>query len=270
VTADHQWHGPWVAPLLSLSRLVAGSINRTMRWLEDHVSGVREALRELSAEERSERFRSHAQHIAMELALGRCCCGHGRGDPDEACGRSEHQLARWRPEVCHLQALVATAVRGSPGMPPRAGALAVSMLAEPLSEDHVVRVDVAEFHVCHVCNADAAHLARRVGGLDLGGVSHGLHDLTRCPACGAPPDPRRTYQVARKNWFIVPADWGGRHDPVRRHRCACCGNLFAANRDSCPLCRHRVPPRHRLTSVWVRRVGLDARRSSARGEARRS
>jgi hypothetical protein len=270
VTADHEWHGRWVAALLALSWLVAGSINRTMRWLEDTVSGVREALSALGAEERAERFRSHAQHIAMELALGRCGCGHGGGEPGGPCGRPDHQLASWWPEVCHLRAFVATAVRGTPVMPPRAGALAVSMLAEPLSVDHIVRVDVAEFHVCHVCNADAVHVARGVGGLDLSGVTRGLHDLGRCPFCGAPPDPVQTYQAMRKNWLVVPADWGGHHDPVRRHRCARCGNLFAASRDRCPLCRNRVPPRHRLTSVWVRRVGMDVRRSGARGEARRS
>jgi rubrerythrin len=144
------------------------------------------------------------------------------------------------------------------------------MLAEQLCQDHVVRVDVAEFHVCHVCNADAARTAATSGGVDLGGVAHGLHDLGRCPVCGASPHPRRTYRAARKNWLIVPAEWGGRHEHVHRHRCGCCGNLFAVNHDRCPLCRHQVPPRHRLTSVWVRRVGLDVWRSNARGEARRS
>jgi hypothetical protein len=269
-TADHEWHGRWVAALLSLSWLVAASINRTMRWLEGQVSGVRESLRELGAEDRVERIHSHAQHIALELAFGRCRCGHGGGEPGGPCGRSDHQLTTWRPETCHLRAFIATAVRGTPGMPPRAGGLAVSMLAEPLSEDRIVRVDVAEFHVCHVCNADAVRLAPTVGGLDLGSVSRGLHDLSRCPACGVPPHPGRTYRVARKNWLVVPGEWGGRYDPVRRHRCACCGNLFAANRDRCPLCRHRVPARHRLTSVWVRRVGLDVRRSGARGDAGRA
>jgi hypothetical protein len=269
VTADHEWHGRWVAAVLSLSWLVAGSINRTMRWLEGHVSGVRAAIRELGAEERTERTHSHAQHIAMELAFGRCRCGHGARHPGDSCGRSDHQLATWRPEACHLPAFVAAAVRGTPGMPPRAGALAVSMLAEALCEDHVVRVEVAEFHVCDVCNADAVRLAPRVGGLDLGSVTRGLHDLSRCPVCGVPPHPGRTYRVARKNWLVVPADWGGQYDPVQRHRCSRCGNLFAASRELCPLCRHRVPPRHRLTSVWVRGVGREVRRSGARGETRR-
>src|SRR5215467_14371507 len=65
VTAGHEWHGRWVSALLSLSWMVAGSINRTMRWLDDRVSGVREALSVLGSEERAERFHSHAQHIAM-------------------------------------------------------------------------------------------------------------------------------------------------------------------------------------------------------------
>jgi len=70
VTPDHEWHGRWVAALLSLSSLVGSSINRTVRWLEDQVSGVRETLSGPGARERAERFDSHANHIAMELSLG--------------------------------------------------------------------------------------------------------------------------------------------------------------------------------------------------------
>jgi hypothetical protein len=266
VAAGHEWHGRWVAALLSLSWLVGGSINRTVRWLEDRVSGVQDATRGLGAGERAERFTSHAQHLAMELSSGACRCGHGdRGAGP--CGRSDHRLASWRPEDCHLQAFVSTAVRGSPSLPVRAGAFAVSMLANLLRDDHLVQVGVAEFHVCHVCNADLVREARRGRGFDLGDVTRGLHDVNGCPDCGTLADPVRTYQVARKNWLVVPSDWGGQYDAVRRHRCACCGGLFAASRDRCPVCHHPVPSGHRLTSVWVRRVGQEARRSSARGEA---
>jgi hypothetical protein len=233
------------------------------------VSGVHDALRGLGAGERADRFNSHAQHVAMELSFGACRCGHG-GRGGGPCGRSDHQLASWPPEHCHLQAFVAMAVRGSPRLPLRAGAFAVSMLADLLRDDHLVRVDVAEFHVCHVCNSDLLRRAIRGRGFDLGSVTRGLHDFNRCHDCGTLANPDRTYQVARKNWLVVPADWGGQYDPVRRHRCACCGGLFAASHDRCPLCRHPVPAAHRLTSVWVRRVGLEARRSTARSEARGS
>jgi hypothetical protein len=270
VTPGHEWHGRWVAALLSLAWLVHGSVNRTMRWLEAEVLGVREVMWGPGARDREERLRSYAQHLAMELAFGACRCGHGARDAHGPCGRPDHELMTWRPDVCQLPAFVATAVRGSPLTPPRTGAFAVSMLAEQLCQDHVVRVDVAEFHVCHVCNADAARTAATSGRLDLGGVSSGLHDLGRCPACGALPLLRRTYRAARKNWLVVPAEWGGRHDHVQRHRCGRCGNLFAVNHDHCPLCRHRVPPRHRLTSVWMRRVGPDARRPNPGSEPRRA
>lgn len=142
-TADHEWHGRWVAAMLSLSWLVGCSINRTMRWFEGRVSGVREALRGLGAEDRAERFTSHAQHLAMELSLGACRCGHR--DPGAAphtlCGRPGHRLASWRPEDYTLQAFIATAVHGSPRLPPRAGAFAMSMLANLLRDDRRVRVD---------------------------------------------------------------------------------------------------------------------------------
>lgn len=251
VVADHEWHGRWVAAVLALSCLVVGPINRTVDWLEAHVSGVGGALRRLGAEERAERFNSHAQQLAMELSLGACRCRRGA-----TCGRPDHALVSWRPEDCHLPAFVATAVRGSPALPLRAGAFSASMLAEPLREDRVVRVDVAEFHVCDVCNADLVGLAGVRGGLDLGRVTGGLHDVNRCPDCGTLADPGRTYQVARKNWFVVPDEWGGPYEPVRRHRCSGCGSLFAASGRSCPLCRREVPSGHRLTSVWVRRSVL--------------
>jgi hypothetical protein len=272
VVADHEWHGRWVAALLALSSLVSGSINRTVRWLEDHVAGVRMALRWQDDQEREERFGSHAQRLAMELSLGACRCGHGgRGArPGHGCGRPDHELASWRPESCSLPAHVATAVRGSPGLPVRGGAFAVSMLADLLREDHLVRVDVAEFHVCHVCNAELLRLARQRGRVDLGSVVRGLHEFNRCPDCGTQTRPGRTYQVARKNWFVVPAEWGGQHEPAQRHRCAHCGHLFAGGHDGCPLCSQVVPSGHRLTSVWVRKVGLGVRRSSARSEAQGS
>jgi len=271
VTADHEWHGRWVAALLALSVQVGRCINRTVGWLSREVSSVGGRLRELGRVELEERFDSHARHLAMELSFGACRCGHGRRvGSGGVCGRPDHQLASWRPEDCHLHAFVAAAVRGCPGWPPRVGAFAVSMLAEPLREEQVVRVDIAEFHVCHVCNADLLRTVASVGGLDLGSVTSGLHDLNWCPQCGTLADSVHTYQVARKNWLIVPAEWGGQYEAVSRHRCGCCGNLFAASDDRCPLCRQAVPPRHRLTSVWVRRVGLDGRRSSTRSEARGS
>jgi hypothetical protein len=124
-----------VAALLSLACLVHGSVNRTMRWLEAEVLAVREVMWGPGARDREERLRSYGQHLAMELAFGACRCGHGAGDAHGPCGRPDHQLTSWRPDVCQLPAFVATAVRGSPLTPPRTGAFAVSMLAEQLCQD---------------------------------------------------------------------------------------------------------------------------------------
>jgi hypothetical protein len=268
VATGHGWHGRWVAALLALASLVRGSINRTTDWLEGQVPGVREALYGLGTREREERSNSYAQQLALELSHGACRCSHGaRGDDAGApCGRPDHDLASWRPEEeVSLPAFAAAAVRGLALKRPSAGAFSVGMLADLLRDDRLVRVDLVEFHVCHLCNADQVRRAREGGSLDLGQVVEGLYELNRCRDCDAPADPWRTYQVARKNWLIVPADWGGRYVPVRRYRCASCGNLFAAGLERCPLCQHPSGQRHTL--VWVRRAGIDVRRSIPRAEA---
>ena len=187
---------------------------------------------------------SYGHLIAMELSLGA-----SRGRPPR------HALANWRPDDCRLQAFVASATRGSARLPLRTGAFAGSMLAVLLREDQLVRVDTAEFNVCHSCNAALlarAPLRRRI---DLSAVASGLHDLARCPDCGTPAEPGLTYRVARKNWLIVPADWGGRYEAAQRQRCAGCGNLFAAGHQRCPLCLRPVSSGRRLTAIWVRQTG---------------
>jgi hypothetical protein len=265
VVPDHDWHGRWLAALLTLTSLVAGSANRTLRWLESNVSGVREAVLDLGPAEREELLVSHANHLALELSLGACACGHGvpGAVPDSSCGRADHRLATWEPEVCRLPAFVATAVRGTAQLPPRSGALAVSMLANLLRDDQLVRVETAEFQVCHECNPDLIARAVLSGGIGLSTVSKGLHDLSRCPDCATPTHRGRTYHVARKNWLVVPADWGGQYQPTRRHRCGGCGNLFGAGGDRCPLCGRPVSPGRRLTSVWRRVAGRHVTESGA-------
>ncbi len=260
VAPEHGWHARWPAAVLALSAMVAGSVNQTARSLTGHVPSLAEALRAGGDRELERRVESYSYAIALELATGACRCGHGSRSghaPAGSCGRAEHRLAGWRPDVCRLRAFVASAVRGTAQLPVRGGAFAVSMLSRLLLEDQLLRVDLAEFRVCHACNAGAIRRAvteqRR---LDISTVEHGLYELGRCPTCEMPADPRRTYRAARKNWLIVPADWGGHHQPVCRYRCQGCGNLFGSERERCPLCDRQVRHRHRLTFVWVRLVGL--------------
>ncbi len=254
VSPEHGWHARWVAAILALSSLAGGSINQAARWLGEKVSGFAQAARAGGAVE----LQAYAPVIAMELAVGACRCGHGgRGSPAGTCARPEHRLAAWRPEVCSLRAFVATAVRGSALASLRTGAFATSMLSSFLLEDQLVRVDVAEFDVCHACNEDLIRTAvdeqRRI---DVSSVVRGLHDIGRCPDCDLPADPNRTYRVGRKNWLIVPAQWGGQHHARHRYRCMGCGNLFSIGLRRCPICRWQVHHRDRLTSVWVRSTWL--------------
>jgi hypothetical protein len=242
------------AAVLALSALVEGSISRTLTWLEDNVSGVRAALGAWGPTERRHRVVIWAYLIAMELALGACRGGHGVSVSGE-CRRPEHALAGWVPRNCRLSAYVATAVRGHARLPLRAGAFAVSMLAVLLQDEQVVRVDTVEFCVCHSCSGDLPRVAIDRRAVRLSDLARGLHDLSRCPDCGAPADPEHTYRLARKNWLVVPAAWGGPYEAACRRRCAGCGNLFPATQDRCPLCGQHTTTGGRLTSVWVRRSG---------------
>jgi hypothetical protein len=255
---EHRWHARWVAAVLSLSSMVAGSINQTVRWLAGSVADFLDVQQRAGAPELRERLQGFSDEIAMELAMGACRCGHvSRTGPAAigVCSRPDHRLASWRPDVCRLQAFVATAVRGSARRPPPAGAFAFGMLARLLQEERLLRVDVAEFRVCHECNEGLIRLAaQRRRPIELSSVEHGLYDISRCPTpgCGARPHPSRAYHVGRKNWLLVPAEWGGQYHPTRRYRCGDCGNLFKPWLDRCPICGSQVRQRGRLTTVWVR------------------
>jgi hypothetical protein len=244
VSPGHAWHARWDAAMLSLCCLTERSVARTLRWLGDNVSGVGPTLHAAGSNEYRYRLVTYAHQIAMELSLGA---------PADRPAR--HALVSWRPDACRLSAFVATAVRGSAPLPLRGGAFAASMLAALLRQDHLVRVDAAEFNVCHVCNAELIVRAPLRRGIDLSSVRRGLHDISRCPDCGTPPDPARTFRVARKNWLIVPTDWGGRYEAVHRQRCPGCGNLFPAGHERCPLCLRPASPGRRLTSLWLRGTG---------------
>jgi hypothetical protein len=260
VWPDHGWHSRWVVAVLSLSAMVEGSINQAVRWLEANVQQFRESLRADGELQLDQRMESYAHTIAVELATAGCRCGHGSAthrSPAGGCGQPGHQLAAWRPERCRLHAFVATAVRGSARRTIAGGAFSVSMLSGLLRDDHLLRVDTAEFRVCHRCNGDLIRLAAQRGRrIDLSSLGRGLYDLGRCPSCESPPDPERTYRVARKNWLIVPAEWGGQYHPVHRHRCGGCGNLYAVELGRCPICGAQGRHRDRHTFVWVRHSGL--------------
>jgi hypothetical protein len=242
VAPEHEWHGRWVGAVLALSSLAEGSINQSMRWLCRNVQGFTATLRRFGDAEVRERIRSDADEIAVELATGAC-----------RCGRPEHQLATWSPGVCRLPAFVATAVRGSAEASLRAGAFATSMLAPLVAEDHLVRVELVEFKVCHVCFRDQIRAAvRERRPIELSAVAQGLSDGGRCPICGTAYDHARTYRAGRKNWLIVPADSGGQYQAVRRYRCRDCGNLFATGRDRCPICDCEVRHPDRFANLWAR------------------
>jgi hypothetical protein len=253
---EHEWHGRWEGAILALGSLVRGSINTTVRWLADNVPDFRDGLGVGGELERSERLDRTANLIAVELALGRCSCGHGapgQRSPVGSCARREHRLDMWRPDRCRLPAFVATAVRGTTLLPVRAGAFGTSMLSSRLREEELLLVDAALFNVCHECHGQRIRrTARSRRPIQLRELDRGLYDVDRCPSCGRPPHPERTYRVCRKNWLLVPAVWGGRYEAIQRRRCMGCGNLLERDRRECPLCRWQAPRRERLTTVWVR------------------
>lgn len=255
VWPGQRWHARWIAAVLALSHLAAGSIHRAVRLLGETAPQFGRTLRASGEREVRERLGGYAELIAVELAAGGCRCGRGNAShrsPTGVCGRREHRLERWAPEDCRLRAFVATAVRGSAGPAVTVGAFSVSMLAGLLRADHLLQVDTAEFRVCHACNGDIIRSAAQRGSrIDLSSISDGLYELGRCPTCDSPHDPERTYRVGRKNWLIVPAEWGGQHHPVQRYRCASCGNLFTLERTRCPICCTTVRHLDRRTRVWV-------------------
>jgi hypothetical protein len=253
------WDGRWVGAVLALASLVRGSVNQAVRWLGGTLLTFQEALQLGGMPELDEKLEGYTDAITLALLASACRCGHGNRAVrlvDGSCGREEHCLDSWQPEVCSLAAFVATAVRGSAQTEVRSGAFGVSMLSGHLRDDHLLRIDMAEFRVCHECNWNLIRLAvERRRKIEISSLQRGLYDLSYCPACEQPPDPEKTYHMGRKNWLIVPADWGGQHQAAHRYHCMACGNLFATNRPRCPLCGWRVRDPHRLTAVWVRVLG---------------
>jgi hypothetical protein len=268
VRHDDDWQARWTGSVLALASLVRGSINRTADWLAANVADFRRVLRRGGEMECRERLDGLADAIALELATGHCRCGHGNlhaHSPSGSCARPEHRLDTWAPDRCRLHAFVAVAVRGSARLPVRAGAFEPSMLAGALEADQLLRVGVAEFSVCHECNRQAIALAvQDRARLRLTGLERGLFDIACCPSCGRPAHPERTYRAARKNWMLVPAEWGGAYHPVHRRRCVTCGNLFSSWRHQCPICAWRAPRGQRPTAVWVRSAGVRPQGAGAR------
>ncbi len=257
---DNEAEARWPAAVMALRNSVEAAINAGLRWLESSVPHLREVLHAGGSDEYRDRVMGYGDSIAVMLAAGGCRCGHGNRTvrrPLDACGRREHHIETWQPERCRLQPFVATAVRGSAEKSIRPGAFGTSMLYAHLREDHLVRVVAAEFRVCHGCHPERIRAAVLHGQpIRIADLERGLYDQSRCPTCGRSPAPDSTYHTARKNWLIVPVEWGGQHEAAERFHCLGCGNLFATHLDHCPLCQREVHDRRRRTSIWVRSVGL--------------
>jgi hypothetical protein len=237
-------------------------------------------------------LRLDADLIAFELADGRCQCGqHRRGCPNpdaHNCCRPEHDLASWDPTVCRLEAFVAQAVRGSAVAGIRSGALTSGMLYPLLHEAFGLRVDSAEFKLCRRCYPEVMDEIQRedretqdpdaspiTGSEKQGSRAPQTTGLLKfegpmCPAldrddaanqCRTPALRQHTYYFARKNWALIPLDFGGSYEMVPRWKCWRCENLLISKKDPCPICHEGEPelrPQARPTNVWVRVGGSPA------------
>jgi len=140
-----------------------------------------------------------------------------------------HRLASWQPADRTLRVFVAEAVRGSASKELKTNAFRSSMLYPLLQEDLGIHVYFAEFKFCHADTCDGAlihHSVTTGTPLKITDSRHGVYEGDRCPICATPAVHGRTYMIARRNWLIVPHDYGGTYEMQARWHCTFCGTLF--------------------------------------------
>lgn len=256
------WQGEWEYAVFALYDMVAGSVNTTIRHLlrllannfEDHPintllrkqGDVANLTRLLRLGDTSDlttadgELAMYAAIITIELlhkpntAIASPASPHP--EPYAA-----HWLARWQPTARSLRVFIAEAVRSSASKDLKTSAFRSGMLYPLLQDDFGIRVDFAEFKVCHSETCNGGLIAKSVSNgipVKLSDVDHGIYEGHRCPVCHTPADPQRTYMLARRNWLIVPYDYGGRYELQARWHCRHCGTLFPISSSYVQVAQH--------------------------------
>jgi len=253
VPESQDWNGRWPRAILALRVMLEGSLHQTFKLitplLPPHYALFSGSLKTGG--------RLYSNLITLELLHNRCRCGkHKQGCKQvgdtyacgQTCCRDEHQLVSWDPAVCSLQAFVAHSIRGNASNQLKTGALITSMLYPLLNEDNGFTIDSVEFKVCGHCSEPAVLQAI---GQHKEPKSQGstLYEGNSCPECDTPANRQTTYHKARKNWILIPYEFGGAYEMLDRWRCPRCRNLFPVTLETCPLCTSATP--QRKTTIWV-------------------
>ncbi len=240
------WDGAWEYAVLALYDMVAGSVRATIKQIlrvlshkfndhplrpllhtPAHSTNLTHLLHLGAATDLTPaagELTLYAAEITMEL-LPRLVPPHA-APPDRY---DPHQLAHWQPAHRSLRVFLAEAVRGSASRELKTNAFRQGLLYPLLQQDFGIRVDTAEFKLCHseACNGPLIAASVASGHpLKLSAVSTSLYEGARCPVCQTPADPARTYHIARRNWLLVPYDYGGMYELQARWHCPHCGTLF--------------------------------------------
>ncbi|MCA9917065.1 MAG: hypothetical protein KC445_03890 [Anaerolineales bacterium] len=245
--------GRWHRAIVALRTLVEASLHQTFKLIVPLLPHPYF----LFSGSIKEGGRFYSDVIALELAHNRCRCGkHRQGCQKkgggyacgQACCREEHQLSRWEPAVCSLQAFVAHSIRGNASSQLKTGAFTTSMLYPLINADSGVTVDSVEFKICGSCSETAV---LQTIALHKEPPSQGslMYEGNSCPECDIPANRATTYHKARKNWILIPYEFGGAYEMLDRWRCPRCRNLFPVNLAICPLCSTATP--QRKTTIWV-------------------
>lgn len=253
VPGSQDGNGRWQSAILALRVLVEGSLHQTFKLIKSLLP-PQYALFSGSLKTGG---RLYSNLITLELLNNRCRCGkHKQGCKQvgdayacgQTCCRDEHQLASWDPTVCSLQAFVAHSIRGNASSQLKTGALITSMLYPLLNEDSGFTIDSVEFKVCGFCS-DTAVLQTIAQHKEPKSQGSTLYEGNSCPGCDTPANRQTTYHKARKNWILIPYEYGGAYEMLDRWRCPRCRNLFPVTLAACPLCSSATP--QRKTTIWV-------------------
>lgn len=245
--------GRWHRAIVALRIMVEGSLHQTFKL----ITPLLPQQYSIFSGSMKEWGRFYSNIITLELANNRCRCGKhkqsckSKGDAyacGQSCCREEHQISSWSPAVCSLQAFIAHSIRGNAGSQLKTGALITSMLYPLLNEDSGFTIDSVEFKVCGCCSNPTVleALAQHKEPQSHGSV---MYEGNSCPECDTPASRHTTYHKARKNWILIPYEFGGAYEMHDRWRCPRCRNLFPVTLATCPLCSAATP--QRKTTIWV-------------------